>query len=426
VAPDPGAAAGTDTAADVCLVGINYAPETTGIAPYTTAMARAWAAAGVRVEVVTGVPHYPAWRVDDPRYLEGSSWRERDGDVRLHRVRHHVPARVDLAGRARMESSFLRRALPLVRRSRAGAVVAVTPSLSGLAAAVLGARGRPVAAVVQDLTGRGARESGAAGGLAAGLIGAGEVGLLRRCTTVGVITPQFRESLAEAGVPAERVLDVGNFTHVRPSSATRDEACAALGWDPAVFRVVHTGNMGMKQGLEHVVDAARVAADRGVVGVEIVLVGAGNSRDDLVARARGVAAVRVVDPVDDVHYPLVLAAADVLLLHERPGVREMCLPSKLTSYTAAHRPVLAGVEAEGISGRTLSAAGAALVVPPGDPGRLLDAVLELRADRALRDRLAAAARRHGEDVYGEEAAARRYLDLLGTVRTRPATTAVVV
>ena len=41
----------------VCLVGINYAPETRGIAPYTTAMARAWADAGAVVDVVTGVPH---------------------------------------------------------------------------------------------------------------------------------------------------------------------------------------------------------------------------------------------------------------------------------------------------------------------------------------------------------------------------------
>ncbi len=406
--------------ADVCLVGINYAPETTGIAPYTTAMARSWAAAGVRVEVVTGVPHYPAWRVDDPTYLTGRTWHERDGDVVLHRVRHHVPVRVDLAGRARMESSFLRGALPFVRRSGARAVVAVTPSLSGLAAAVLGARGRPVAAVVQDLTGQGARESGAAGGVAAGAIAGGETALLRRCAAVGVITPQFGQSLEAAGVPAGRILDVGNFTHVRPSAATRDEACGLLGWDPAVFRVVHTGNMGMKQGLEHVVDAARLAGERGVRDVEIVLVGAGNSREELVARSRGVAAVRVLEPVDAQRYPLVLAAADVLLLHERPGVREMCLPSKLTSYTAAGRPVLAGVEADGISGRTLTAAGAALVVPPGDPGRLLEAVLELRDSPALREHLAGAARRHGEAVYSEEAASRRYLDLLDTVLAGPA------
>src|SRR5439155_5924283 len=43
------------------LYGINYAPETTGIAPYTTALAEHWAESH-RVSVVTGFPHYPAWR----------------------------------------------------------------------------------------------------------------------------------------------------------------------------------------------------------------------------------------------------------------------------------------------------------------------------------------------------------------------------
>ncbi|WP_240696459.1 glycosyltransferase family 4 protein [Cellulomonas sp. HD19AZ1] len=396
----------------VCLVGINYAPETTGIAPYTTAMARAWADAGAVVDVVTGVPHYPAWRVEDERYARGRSWHERDGAVALHRVRHHVPASADLRGRARMEASFLRRATPLVRRSAAGVVVAVTPSMSALAAAVTGARGRPVGVVVQDLTGRGAQESGSTGGAAASLIGRAEVALLRRCAAVGVITPQFGATLTAAGVPADRIVEVGNFTHVRPSAATRDEACARLGWDPSVFRVVHTGNMGRKQGLEHVVEAALLAAARGVTGVELVLVGSGNCRDELVAAAAGLPTVRVLDPVDAERYPLVLAAADVLLLHERPGVREMCLPSKLTSYTAAGRPVLAAVEREGIAGRQLVAADAALVVPPGDADALLAAVERLRADRGLRDRLAAAARRLGEETYGEPAARARYVGLL--------------
>ncbi len=417
---DPVAARSGEALSDlgrVCLVGINYAPETTGIAPYTTAMARAWADAGATVDVVTGVPHYPAWRVDDERYRQGRSWRERDGAVSLLRVRHHVPAAADLRGRARMEASFLRRAVPLVARSTADVVVAVTPSMSALAAAVAGARGRPVGVVVQDLTGRGAQESGSTGGVVASLIAGAEVALLRRCATVGVITPQFATTLTAAGVPADRVVEVGNFTHVRPSDATRDEACARLGWDPAVFRVVHTGNMGRKQGLEHVVEAARLAAARGAGRVEMVLVGSGNCRQELVAAAEGLPTVRVLDPVDAEHYPLVLAAADVLLLHERPGVREMCLPSKLTSYTAARRPVLAAVEHEGIAGRELTGADAALVVPPGDPSALLAAVERLRADAALRDRLAAAAHRHGEETYGEPAARARYVALLsGLVR----------
>ena len=47
----------------VLLVGINYAPEPTGIAPYTTGLAKALARYADEVRVLTGRPHYPHWTV---------------------------------------------------------------------------------------------------------------------------------------------------------------------------------------------------------------------------------------------------------------------------------------------------------------------------------------------------------------------------
>ena len=49
----------------VLVVGINYSPEPTGIAPYTTGMAEYLAEQGANVTVLTGVPHYPEWRIPD-------------------------------------------------------------------------------------------------------------------------------------------------------------------------------------------------------------------------------------------------------------------------------------------------------------------------------------------------------------------------
>src|SRR3972149_5416494 len=49
--------------ARLVILGINYAPESTGTAPYTTGLAEHLAAAGHEVTVVTGMPHYPSWRI---------------------------------------------------------------------------------------------------------------------------------------------------------------------------------------------------------------------------------------------------------------------------------------------------------------------------------------------------------------------------
>ena len=73
------------------LLGLNYAPEPTGIAPYTTGIARFLADAGHDVHVVTGFPHYPEWKRTAP--YGGRRVDERDGGIRVTRVWHPVPER---------------------------------------------------------------------------------------------------------------------------------------------------------------------------------------------------------------------------------------------------------------------------------------------------------------------------------------------
>ena len=88
---------------------------------------------------------------------------------------------------------------------------------------------------------------------------------------------------------------------------------------------------------------------------------------------------------DGIHASL-LAAADVLLLSERASQVDMSLPSKLTSYFAAGRPIIAAVAADGATAAEIERSGGGIVTPVGRPDRLLDALQALRddADRAVR------------------------------------------
>lgn len=392
----------------VCLVGINYAPDSTGIAPYNSAMAGALKDAGAEVHVVTGIPHYPQWKVHDSRYLEGSRWEENLDGVRVTRVRHHVPPTATLRGRARMEASFLARATPVVRQDRSHSVIAVTPSLSGLAAAVYGRRNRPLGAVVQDLTGNAAEQSGSAGGRLARSLARREYSLLRRAGRVGVVTPQFGRILRDHGIESDRIVDLPNFTHITPAALSPAAARQALGWPSQGYTVVHTGNMGMKQGLESVLEAARVS-ERERAGVSFVLVGDGNQRDRLELASRGLSTLRFVDPLDSDTYPLALAAADALLINERPGVLEMSMPSKLTSYSSAGRPIIAAVDRAGITFNVIRDYNAALVVSPGDGKALVEAAIYLRSDERAASRIAGAAQQMRQSLYNSDHAKARYV-----------------
>ncbi len=92
------------------IIGINYDPETTGNAPYTTGLAEHLVASGHEVTVVTGLPHYPAWRIS-PGYGGRLARDEMQSGVRVRRRAHYVPATQTAARRAIYEGTFLVSAL---------------------------------------------------------------------------------------------------------------------------------------------------------------------------------------------------------------------------------------------------------------------------------------------------------------------------
>ncbi|MBW3644000.1 MAG: glycosyltransferase [Actinobacteria bacterium] len=376
----------------VLFVGINYAPEETGIAPYTTDLAEHLAARGWQVTVLAGMPHYPRWRVSSAYRRRFRAREERNG-VEVQRFRHYVPRSQSAARRGLYELTFLAHGATATSLRRPDCVVGVVPSLSGGVIARLQARRFrvPYGLIIQDLVSPAAAQSGVPGAAAmARPVRAVEAGIARRATAISVITQSFRPYLLDAGVDADRIVDVPNWTHVSRPSGRAGEIRRSWGWDEDVSVVLHAGNMGYKQGLDNVVEMARLAGAEGRP-LRFVLMGDGSDRKRLESLGQDVDALEFLDPQPAEVFMDVLAAADVLVLNERASVRDMSLPGKITSYFLSGRPVVAAVRRDGVTARELERSGGALVVAPEDPATLLDAVSDLVADQHLKDRLVSAA-----------------------------------
>lgn len=386
------------SARTVLITSSYYWPETLGNAPYVTGLAEHLSARGDDVVVVTGFPHYPAWRL--PEHTRPVASEVRAG-VRLRRRWHYVPGSQSAARRALYEGSFLAVGLTAIGlRRRPDVILGISPTLASAALAAVASRvyRRPYGLVFQDLMGRAAEQALIKGGSRVSTaVRRAERELAAGARAIGVVSEGFRRYFIEAGIDPGRVHRLRNWTQVADEpSETVEETRARLGWQKHEFVCLHSGSMGHKQGLENVLEAARLLPRDNVT---IVLAGDGNERRRLERHAAmlGLTNVEFVPVQPPGRYEAMLRAADLLVVNQRRTVTDMSLASRLTSYFAAGRPVIAAVAEESETGREILAARAGHLVPPDEPPALASAILALRELPRQLEALGLAGRRYAAE-----------------------------
>jgi colanic acid biosynthesis glycosyl transferase WcaI len=231
-----------------------------------------------------------------------------------------------------------------------------------------------------------------------------------RADLIAVISQGFADNLISKGVPDSKLRILPNWVETaRFNSRPDPNVRAALGAAAGETLVIHAGNMGAKQGLETVVDAAAELADEKIV---VALIGDGYSRPALEARASHLRPNRLQFFPIQADLPATLAAADILVLAQRGKVVDSVAPSKLLSYMAAGKPVVAAVNELSEAGRLVQMAGCGIVVPPEEPVALADAIRRLHRRPGDYAALGEAGRRHVAENYERSYVLTRWSRLL--------------
>lgn len=363
--------------------GINYGPEVTGISPYNVALCEFLHARGHEVRMVTTFCYYPAWKkLPEDR---GKLYRtDQIRGVPVHRCWHYVPARVTTLRRVAHELTFV--ATSLIRQLTLPRpdlwVVVSPPLLLGMAAWALSRiKGAPFIFHVQDL------QPDAAAGL--GMIKPGpllqalrflERFAYAKAARVGGISQGMMRAFEEKGVDATRRLYFPNGVALPdPATAPRRGAFREReGFQPGDFLAVYSGNLGVKQGLEVLVEAARRLSNP---KVKIILCGDGAVRGALerqAAEAR-LGNLRLLPLQPEAAYHEMLADADLWVIPQQAGVGAFFFPSKLLGAVARGRPVLSVADPESELARAAATGGFGVNVPPGDPAGVAAALERLAA-----------------------------------------------
>jgi glycosyltransferase involved in cell wall biosynthesis len=207
--------------------------------------------------------------------------------------------------------------------------------------------------------------------------------LQRKADAVVAQSAHRRDELVAAGIAYDRcvvVTDAPEDTlydiEMRPTTS-------------APLRCVYTGSMAAYQGVDDILAAAAM-----VDGVEFRLFGSPSGRYPETAASLGLAdRVVFIDPAPTAALSAELARADVALAPRRYGGN---IPGKLPIYQAAGLPVV-GTDVPGV--RELVGDDTGVLVPPGDPVALADAIIGLRDDGAARQRLGDNARTQAKNLY---------------------------
>jgi glycosyltransferase involved in cell wall biosynthesis len=263
-----------------------------------------------------------------------------------------------------------------------------------------------------------ARQSGVTGGArVASVVRREELAIARRAEGVAIIAEGFRAYFEAGGVTPERIIRLRNWTRRVDPQETRDETRVRLGWPPDELVCLHGGNMGQKQGLGNLLDAAALLDGE---RIRIALAGDGNDRAQLQAdaRRRRLANVQFMPMQGPGRWEELMQASDILLVNQRVSVADMSLPSKLTSYFAAGRPVVAAVSPDSETAREIAAAEAGYVVPPEEPAALRDVLVSLRRDSSAASTFGATVRRYAERYLSAEASLERHERFVLAVASR--------
>ena len=366
----------------ILILSINYWPEVTGIGAFTTYRAEYLAATGHEVEVCTTFPYYPNWKVP-PEYSGKLGLKEKRNGVSIVRSYSYISTRVTALKRILFEASFIIGVtLRALLRKRPDVLLVVSPPLGLAATAILLSRlwSIPYVFDVEDLQPDSASDLGMLPKWAVKLLYKVENAAYRHARLVTTLTPSMRQKIIAKGFRED---------HVELLEPRMDDSLIDLPPEEGIafrqrynlgekFLATHSGNMGVKQGLDVILDAA--ALNRADDSMLFLCVGNGSDCERIKRRAAelDLGNVRFLPLLDETDFRGLMAASNVCLVTQQRSVSEIFFPSKIVTYLAAGRPMIASDNPECEVARMTRESGAGRVVEAENPRALLEAVCELR------------------------------------------------
>ena len=403
----------------ILLLSTYFRPDVASTGVIMTKLAEEFVAKGHEVTVVTSVPHYDpnrAW----PEYSRKLVYSERRDGMQIYRVRvYAADDKSSIWKRIAAYGSFsLLSTLRGATLRKHDVILVPSPPLSnGVIGDFLGRlNGTPFVYNVQDIWPDVAIRAGVlTNAMAIKRLKKMESYVYRRAAKISVISEGFRRNLLAKGVPDDKISVIPNFIDTefvtpvpKQNDFSRKHALENK------FVVLFAGNMGFSQGLEVVLDAAKLL--RRNEEIKFLLVGNGAAKNE----AQSYCESAKLDNVEFLPFqahedlPAMYGASDVCLIPLKHGFTTESVPCKLFSIMAAGKPAVAAVDRYSDTWTLIQDARCGICVEPEDPTALAEATRSYYLDASARGESGRNARHYVERHFRPSAIAQRYDEILET------------
>lgn len=199
-----------------------------------------------------------------------------------------------------------------------------------------------------------------------------------------VISEDFKKNIMAKGVPEEKIVIIRNWVEenaVLNVPRAENDLFDTYGLDRNKFYVCYSGNIGLSQNMDMLLDVAKSLQENENIG--FILVGAGAYKKHVQERiaAEQITNVTMIpfQPYEKISQ--VFSLGDCGLIISKAGIGESSVPSKTWSIMSASRPVLASFDKGSELDRTLTENGCGICVQANDADAFREAVLKMAADR---------------------------------------------
>jgi len=365
----------------IAVLGINFYPELIGIGIYTTEMCEYLKNAGHKITVFTAFPYYPQWKIEE-RYGRKFSLTENYKGITVKRTYIYVPSKVTSKSRILHELSFtISSFFNMLSSERPDILITVSPPLGlGLSAYIISKIKKvPFIFHIQDLQPDAAIELGMLKNKKIlDLLYKIEKLIYMQASMVCVISKKMKEKILLKGIKQKKVFLFPNwvdteyikplpkFNKFRQENNLEDK-----------FIVLYSGNIGMKQGLDIILDVAdRLRNDKNIF---YLIIGDGAYKKELVRKYEKLKLQNIMFlPVQSkIMLPYMLSAADVCLVPQQKAVTDIVMPSKLLGIMASGRAVIAEANVGSELYNVINNSGCGIVVEPKNSKRMAEAIMEI-------------------------------------------------